>query len=162
MSNHFCFDFKSSFIHLLLNYSQNLKNFDETTFWPQFSIDCISALTRYFCSIMVRLGSTPVLDLGSFSVKAGFVGESYPLLVFPRENHAPNPWPIERGVITNWDALQKVCSNGKRTWSSFFFEWQDLHLCIFVSEMCFRDRRFHYDVSISITDSATPMLCMFI
>lgn len=61
---------------------------------------------------MVRLGSTPVLDFGSFSVKAGFAGESYPLLVFTQEQFYPEPWPITHGKVQDWTVLEQV-----RTWT---------------------------------------------
>jgi len=64
---------------------------------------------------MVRLGSTPVLDFGSFSVKAGFAGEQYPLLVYSHENFN-QPWPIVRGEIEDWGALQEV----SRSWNSIY------------------------------------------
>ena len=57
---------------------------------------------------MVRLGSTPVLDFGSFSVKAGFAGESYPLLVFTQEQFHPKTWPIVRGKIEDWQLFEQV------------------------------------------------------
>ena len=69
----------------------------------------------------MRLGSTPVLDFGSFSVKAGFAGESYPLLVFTQEQFHPKSWPIVRGKIEDWQLFEQV-----RT--SRFFRYSNLSL----------------------------------
>ena len=57
---------------------------------------------------MVRLGSTPVLDFGTFSVKAGFAGDSHPVLVYTQENFYPRTWPIVRGTIEDWVTFEEV------------------------------------------------------
>jgi len=50
-----------------------------------------------------------VVDNGSGTIKAGFAGDDAPRALFPsvvEENH-----PIERGIVTNWDDMEKLWSN---------------------------------------------------
>ena len=68
-----------------------------------FKLNSISIFQ--FCR-MVRLGSTPVLDIGTFSAKVGFAGETYPVLLVTHEQFYP--WPVQRGRITDWNALEEV------------------------------------------------------
>lgn len=59
-----------------------------------------------------------VIDHGSGTLKAGFAGDSDPRVVFPPiaetldEAHGPKPTTrapaIERGIVTNWDDIEKV------------------------------------------------------
>lgn len=60
---------------------------------------------------MGKLGSNPVIDLGSFSLKAGFAGEAYPVVEFTCEQF---PWPIKRGEITDWNQLEELLT---RVWT---------------------------------------------
>lgn len=75
-----------------------------------------------------------VLDSGSISMKAGYAGDTDPRAVFasvvgrPRLGHDPYvgdealanrgrvvlKHPIERGVVTNWDDMEKI-------WHSTFY-----------------------------------------
>ena len=64
-----------------------------------------------FSTPMGKLGSNPVIDLGSFSLKAGFAGEAYPVVEFTCEQF---PWPVKRGEIVDWNQLEEVWTSGTR------------------------------------------------
>jgi len=72
------------------------------------------------------MSANVVVDLGSSTTKAGICGEERPSLVFPtvfnRRNalscgidaartHNPLSFPISRGLIRDWDAIEFICSH---------------------------------------------------
>jgi len=79
------------------------------------------------------LGDVIVLDNGSYQIKIGFAGDDFPKSIFPsvvgrpRHNSAADlrdfyvgdeaqkrrdilsmSYPIDRGIVTNWDDMEQV------------------------------------------------------
>lgn len=79
------------------------------------------------------LGDVIVLDNGSYQIKIGFAGDELPKSIFPsvvgRPHHKSADlmdfyvgdeaqkrrdilsmnYPIDRGIVTNWDDMEQVC-----------------------------------------------------
>ena len=83
-------------------------------------------------------GEPLVVDVGSSTIKAGFAGEDAPRVIFPSvvgqyrfegleeqgESYVGDEalsrrndlsmrltYPVERGIITNWEAIEKACNS---------------------------------------------------